>query len=151
MLLAREELSRLLSLCSLSLIKALAHHTKRHIVNVPLARIEKNQDLREIFFNRNFAGASGDAGAPSRLNFQDIVFVLEDVDAASKIVSRRQDSKSLSGTAEKGEDQESNSSGLQDKPHSANDDLSLAGILNVFDGIVATPGRVRGRGMRKVI
>jgi len=103
---------------------------------VPLARIEKNQDLREIFFNRNFAGASGDAGAPSRLNFQDIVFVLEDVDAASKIVSRRQDSKSLSGTVENGEDQERKS---------ANDDLSLAGILNVFDGIVATPGRVRGR------
>ncbi|KAL3907947.1 MAG: hypothetical protein SGARI_003293 [Bacillariaceae sp.] len=66
-----------------SVIKALAHYLGRHIVNVSLSRIERDQDLRDIFFNRE--------GSQRNLTHEGILFVLEDVDATSKVVTRRKD------------------------------------------------------------
>ena len=37
-----------------SLIKALAQHTRRSIVNVPLARITTNQELMDIMFDQQY-------------------------------------------------------------------------------------------------
>ena len=37
-----------------SLIKALAQHTGRSIVNVPLARISTNQELMDIMFDQQY-------------------------------------------------------------------------------------------------
>ena len=37
-----------------SLIKALAQHTGRSIVNVPLARISTNQELMDIMFDQSY-------------------------------------------------------------------------------------------------
>ncbi|CAM9678582.1 unnamed protein product, partial [Phaeothamnion confervicola] len=75
-----------------SLIKALACHTKRHVVNIPLARIRTNQELMDIVFDQCFA-VSGEE-LPMKLSFKDVIFVMEDVDAASPIVlSREKDAK----------------------------------------------------------
>ena len=102
-----------------SLIKALAQHTGRSIVNVPLARITTNQELMDIMFDqvtgrhrhhhlfsppppppppplhhhhhlRNLLlplspVVMGDE-VPIKLGFKDVIFVMEDVDAASKVV-----------------------------------------------------------------
>jgi mitochondrial chaperone BCS1 len=38
-----------------SLIKAMAQHTGRNVVSVPLARIETNQELMDIVFDQSFA------------------------------------------------------------------------------------------------
>merc|ERR1719230_844138 len=70
-----------------SLIKALAQHTGRSIVNVPLARISTNQELMDIMFDQQYA-VLGDE-VPIKLGFKDVIFVFEDVDAASKVVHRR--------------------------------------------------------------
>ena len=105
-----------------SMIKALAEHLDRHIINVSLSKIETNQDLRDIFFKRD--------GATRNLTAADIIFVLEDVDATSKVVTRRKEQDDLVMV--------DNGGGCKN-----NDALSLGGILNVFDGVVATPGRVR--------
>jgi len=70
-----------------SLIKALAHHTGRSIVNVPLARITTNQELMDIMFDQQYM-VEGDE-VPIKLGFKDVIFVMEDVDAASKVVQRR--------------------------------------------------------------
>jgi len=70
-----------------SLIKALAHHTKRSIVNVPLSRINTNQELMDIMFDQKYSVQGMEV--PIKLGFKDVIFVMEDVDAASKIVHRR--------------------------------------------------------------
>lgn len=74
-----------------SLIKALAQHTGRSIVNVPLARVTTNAELMTIFFDtrRRVAGES----VPVKLGFKDLIFVMEDIDAASNIVKRRDGKK----------------------------------------------------------
>ena len=70
-----------------SLIKALAQYTQRSIVNVPLARITTNQELMDIMFDQQYM-VMGDE-VPIKLGFKDVIFVMEDVDAASKVVQRR--------------------------------------------------------------
>mmetsp|Transcript_4169 Transcript_4169/g.5123 ORF Transcript_4169/g.5123 Transcript_4169/m.5123 type:complete len:582 (+) Transcript_4169:1413-3158(+) len=70
-----------------SLIKALAHHTNRHIVSIPLGRIKTNQELMDLVFDRCFRVPEEDM--PIRLKFDDIVFVMEDIDCASKVVHKR--------------------------------------------------------------
>lgn len=74
-----------------SLIKALAQYTKRSIVNVPLARIATNAELMSVFFDpRKYVEGEY---LPVKLGFKDVIFVMEDIDAASKIVKRRDTTK----------------------------------------------------------
>eukprot|EP00544_Gedaniella_sp_CCMP2646_P008106 CAMPEP_0202490972 /NCGR_PEP_ID=MMETSP1361-20130828/8196_1 /ASSEMBLY_ACC=CAM_ASM_000849 /TAXON_ID=210615 /ORGANISM="Staurosira complex sp., Strain CCMP2646" /LENGTH=736 /DNA_ID=CAMNT_0049120959 /DNA_START=316 /DNA_END=2526 /DNA_ORIENTATION=- len=70
-----------------SLIKALANYTGRSIVNVSLSKITTNSELMSIFFDRKF-NIQGEY-VPVQLGFKDVIFVIEDVDAASKVVKRR--------------------------------------------------------------
>eukprot|EP00615_Pteridomonas_danica_P006134 CAMPEP_0114336614 /NCGR_PEP_ID=MMETSP0101-20121206/5830_1 /TAXON_ID=38822 ORGANISM="Pteridomonas danica, Strain PT" /NCGR_SAMPLE_ID=MMETSP0101 /ASSEMBLY_ACC=CAM_ASM_000211 /LENGTH=713 /DNA_ID=CAMNT_0001468607 /DNA_START=133 /DNA_END=2274 /DNA_ORIENTATION=- len=81
-----------------SLIKALAQYTKRNIVNVPLARITTNQELMDIMFDQQYA-VQGDS-IPIKLGFKDVIFVMEDVDAASKVVHRRDGKTSVKSRTE---------------------------------------------------
>lgn len=74
-----------------SLIKALAHHTGRSIVNVPLAKIATNAELQSVFFDSRYY-IQGES-VPVRLGYKDVIFVLEDVDAASNVVKRRDGKK----------------------------------------------------------
>ncbi len=70
-----------------SLIKALAQRTGRSIVNVPLARISTNAELAALFFDAKYY-VEGER-VPVNLTFKDVIFVMEDVDAVSKVVCRR--------------------------------------------------------------
>jgi len=70
-----------------SLIKALAQRTGRSIVNVPLARIGTNAELASLFFDSKYQ-VEGES-VPINLGFKDVIFVMEDVDAVSKVVQRR--------------------------------------------------------------
>jgi hypothetical protein len=70
-----------------SLIKALAQYTGRSIVNVPLSKVSTNSELMSIFFDRKYQVEG--ASVSVKLGFKDVIFVMEDVDAASKIVKRR--------------------------------------------------------------
>ncbi|CUG86403.1 transmembrane protein, putative [Bodo saltans] len=71
-----------------SFVKALATYTKRHIVTVPLEKITTNQELYDIMFEREFP-CVGDEGIPQRLSFDEIIFLIEEIDAASDIVKSR--------------------------------------------------------------
>lgn len=70
-----------------SMIKALAQATGRSIVNVPLARISTNAELASVFFDQKY-NIDGE-NVPVKLAFKDVIFVMEDVDAISKVVRRR--------------------------------------------------------------
>ena len=73
-----------------SLIKALAEYTGRSIVNVPLSKISTNTELMSQLFGKKYR-VPGEITA--NLDFKDVIFCLEDLDAASDIV-RRRDGKS---------------------------------------------------------
>ena len=137
-----------------SLIKALAHYTQRHIVSVPISRIATNQDLTTLFFNTKYTVP----GSPkaSQLGPHQVIFVLEDVDATSKVVMRRDsplhdrfmptsntavDLPPMAGTRTffPSRTPVTNKVDIiaEDK-----DELNLTGLLNALDGVVETPGRI---------
>ena len=70
-----------------SLIKALAQLTGRSIVNVPLSSVSTNSELMSIFFDRKYRVEN--SSVPVNLRFKDVIFVMEDIDAASDVVKRR--------------------------------------------------------------
>jgi chaperone BCS1 len=74
-----------------SLIKALAHYTGRSIVNVPLSRVSTNSELMSVFFDRKYHVEG--SYVPIKLGFKDVIYVMEDCDAASKVVKRRDGQK----------------------------------------------------------
>ena len=78
-----------------SLIKALAHYTKRHIVSINLSQVKTNQELMDMFFATTYNITNSEF--PTTMHFKDIVFVMEDVDAASKVVLRRKHITAIEG------------------------------------------------------
>lgn len=56
------------------------------IINVPLAKISSNSELIPLFFDGKYE-VDGDY-VPFKLGFEGVIFVLEDVDAASKVLRR---------------------------------------------------------------
>ena len=70
-----------------SFLKALAEFTGRSLVSVNLSRVSTNAELMSMFFDprKIIEGES----IPVRLGFKNVIFVLEDIDAATKIVRRR--------------------------------------------------------------
>lgn len=181
-----------------SLIKALAHVTDRSIVSIPLAQIKTNSMLMDVMYDLKLA-VDGVSDAP-QLAFKDVIFVIEDIDAASKVVLRRSLAQPISdqlstrasdvsyaklasaaasvgdtglasllaaGRAQRGEIppppppplggacEGDNCGGDEMGPKAPTmadlmgdllkprpDELNLAGILNVLDGVVDTPGRI---------
>jgi hypothetical protein len=68
-------------------VKALAQYTGRSIVNVPLSCVSTNSELMSIFLDKKYHVEGSDA--PTQLRFKDVIFVMEDVDAASRVVKSR--------------------------------------------------------------
>ena len=66
-----------------SLVKALAQHTGRNVVSIPLGRIKTNQELMDCIFDGSFCVKDEDM--PIRLGFGQVIFLLEDIDAASQV------------------------------------------------------------------
>ncbi len=56
-------------------------------MNVPLSRISTNAELASLFFDQKYY-IDGER-VPVKMNFKDVIFVMEDVDAVSKVVRRR--------------------------------------------------------------
>jgi len=151
-----------------SLIKALAQHTRRHIISIPLARVETNQELLDLVFNQSCSVQDDDWNY--KLPFGKTIFVMEDIDAACNIVQRRAKgpcSKSMAavpvGPVPKPVEDKAESTGEgpnnEDPPFSKSDkdafggsywakrlaekdELNLAGILNVLDGVIDCPNRI---------
>mmetsp|Transcript_1760 Transcript_1760/g.4319 ORF Transcript_1760/g.4319 Transcript_1760/m.4319 type:complete len:680 (-) Transcript_1760:144-2183(-) len=135
-----------------SLIKAMAHHTGRHIVNINLSRISTNEELMLIFFNKLYQ-INGANPQQLRLEYEDVIFVLEDVDASSDVVMDRDIKKKRHDEYNKQRngkkkltimdvDTPDNAYPKSNSFFSLSDELNLSGILNVLDGVVDTPNRM---------
>ncbi|EGZ25007.1 hypothetical protein PHYSODRAFT_326053, partial [Phytophthora sojae] len=128
-------------------------YTKRHVVTISLGKIKTNQQLLDALFDMKFAVQGLDS--PVEMDFEDVVFVMEDIDCASSIVKARAsdaaESKSA-GTGDKPQQQSEDDklvssmikACLEDekKYNMRNDKLNLSGLLNVLDGVIDCPGRI---------
>jgi len=139
-----------------STIKAIANHTQRHIVSVPLNKIRTAKELLNIFYN-------------VRMNYKDIplnqrLYVLEDIDAAdlkdvvgerSKKESKVKENDNDNDDEKKSEDESSADSGidfnllnlLKSSPvmgplGKMPSKLTLASLLEVLDGVMEMDGRM---------
>ena len=130
-------------------------------MNVPLSRISTNRALNLVFFNNRYI-VPGSAKSP-RLGAQDVIFVLEDVDATSEAVMRRDsplyeqmreakqkaadEAAAAAATAAAAIASSIRTSNILGSHFETNalkneDELNLSGLLNVLDGVVDTPGRI---------
>jgi SpoVK/Ycf46/Vps4 family AAA+-type ATPase len=132
-----------------STIKAIANHTQRHIVSIPLNKIKTAKELLNVFYN-------------VQMNYKDIplhqrLYVLEDIDAADlkNVVGERsdKDTKDADKDGDKnGSKEETEDSGIDmnllnmlkssaafDKKTSR---LTLATLLEVLDGVMEMDGRM---------
>jgi hypothetical protein len=75
-------------------VKALALHTKRHICSVPLDKVTTNQELYDIMFERVFP-VQGDDGIPQVLRYDQLIFLMEDIDCATDIVKPRAEAEKM--------------------------------------------------------
>ena len=140
-----------------SFIKSLANYTKRNIINIPLSKISTNQDLMDIMMTDSIKVVNSSNGNEYvNVSFDKTIYVLEDIDALSDIVKSRNNDKNNKRKKKKkkhnsdDEDENYNDYDNNDDYNSPNfsflknnlDTLNLAGILNILDGIIDTPGRI---------
>lgn len=127
-----------------SMIKAIAKYTNRHIVPISLHCIKTNQELMDMMCDRMFPLlGSNDKTIPKE--YSEILFVMEDVDAAGGVVNKRthddDDSDEEDDTYRMPlRHDKLNPATL--KPKKRHDKLNLAGLLNAIDGVIDTPGRM---------
>ncbi|CAM9590415.1 unnamed protein product [Chrysoparadoxa australica] len=81
-----------------SLIKVLATHLKRNVVTVPLGRVKTNANLMDLMFDRQFRVK--DEEMPVKLDFSKVIYVMEDIDAASPVVLSRDKQRKRKNKAE---------------------------------------------------
>merc|ERR1712152_134703 len=128
-----------------STIKAIANHTQRHIVSIPLNKIKTPKELLNVFYN-------------VRMNYVDIplhkrLYVLEDIDAADlkDTVGERSDKDKKDEEEDKDSGKDSpmdmnlfgilkNSSGWDKK--FGMQKLTLVNLLEVLDGVMEMEGRM---------
>jgi len=119
-----------------SIIKATLEYTKRHAFVIPLNRVKTCGELENIFFQ-------------SEINNKNIptekrIYIFEDIDCLCNIVKDRDLDDDFSEIKIKSELEIL--SKLTDisykKKTSPEDELNLSCLLNIFDGILETPGRI---------
>jgi hypothetical protein len=132
-----------------STIKAIANHTQRHIVSVPLNKIKTAKELLNVFYN-------------GQMNYRDIpldkrLYVLEDIDAADlkETVGERSEKECKDRTEDSDSsraEKDGGDSGIDLnllsllKSGAAFDKklnkLTLASLLEVLDGVMEMDGRM---------
>ena len=134
-----------------SLIKCIANMTNRHIVVISLKMIKTRNKLIELFFEDRY----NKHNKIHSMDFNKKIIVFEDIDCAGDIVKKRENvielpkpenrtglnevvSQLIDMKNEKKE--EKNGYSLMTKP--IDDPITLDDILNIWDGIQETPGRI---------
>ena len=146
-----------------SFIKALANKTRRHIINVALPLIETNGQLLDIFHNPDIAFFDNWTKREDTIPLDKRIYVLEDIDALSKIVQLRRDLKNTKKASESEDDHSEETDDAKDtknikvgptselkekwketheKYALQSDELNLGGLLNALDGLMELTGAI---------
>lgn len=116
-----------------SLVKAIAQLTLRNILAISLSRIQTNHQLMSYMFDPECIITENSATMKAKLPADKVIYMLEDIDAASKIVCKKDDERGSSNIS-------LNRDGI--KNFLEPDRLSIKGLLEVLNGILDLPGRI---------
>ena len=125
-----------------SLIKAICNYTDRHIVIISLKIVKTMKQLLTLFFedHYNIDNKKGSIG------FDKKIIVFEDIDCIGDIVLKRDNEKKINNKnqapIEKFIEKMSESEIIKVNPMTLDEPLTLDDILNLWDGIRETPGRI---------
>jgi hypothetical protein len=132
-----------------SFIKALAQHTKRHIIEILLSKIKTNSQLFSMIFDGYYLIGEETYSYPAN----NVIFSIEDIDCVSDIVHKRR----ITLDEEKQEESQNGNilnyydsdeckknclKPIKNDISLLSDKLNLSGLLNVIDGIVECPERI---------
>lgn len=108
-----------------SFIKALANMTGRHIVIINLKQIKTKKQLEDVYFQSRYHKDN----AQGSIGFSNKIIVFEDIDCMGKVVTER-----ATQIAEQPQTKKNNVN--------AGGEIALDDLLNLWDGIRETPGRI---------
>jgi chaperone BCS1 len=137
-----------------SLVKAIANYTNRHIIVISLKLIKTKRQLDNIFFEERY----NKDNKKSSITFDKKIIVFEDIDCIGDIVLKRKETKTISSelkvdsslkigdlleTIVSTEKEKDNKISEQfTKLTYLDEPITLDDILNLWDGIRETPGRI---------
>jgi AAA+ superfamily predicted ATPase len=140
-----------------SVIKAIANKTKRHIINLSMKIIKTRRQLIDFFFESTY-NRNNDYGS---ITFENKIIVIEDIDCIGDIIldrSKKTSKKEKNFTKNSSStninfgdilqsivEVNDSSNGVVTKPFSTltdDDSITLDDILNIWDGINETSGRI---------
>lgn len=122
-----------------SFIKSLAKHTKRHIINFSLKSIHTNEELTKFFYEATYDPLN----IRNSIGFDKKIIVIEDIDCLGDIVKDREQLLLKSSTEGRILQKEGDDAGDKKKVRESDKKtITLDDILNLWDGISETPGRI---------
>lgn len=129
-----------------SFIKALANYTNRHLIVMSFKQIKTKSDLERFYFENTY----NKFNKKGSIGFDNKIIVFEDIDCMTDIIKTRDKNSVEVDTANSKSDLEkvltticSKESALKPTGLMADmDPITLDDILNLWDGIRETPGRI---------
>ena len=126
-----------------SLIKCIAKYTNRHIINLSMKLFKTRKELYRFYYENTYNRKN----EKDSISFDKKIIVIEDIDCLGDIVWKRelqkQKPKKESFSEMKPKKLEDSDDLVKDtKILLNNDPITLDDILNIWDGINETPGRI---------
>ena len=130
-----------------SLIKAIAKDTKRHIFNIKLRETTTPEQLSDLFYSENVKLKISNTTQSVIIPPNQRIYVIEDIDCLTKIVLDREENETkINHTQELTEPEWKDYSYSNEEPIKKDEKertkLTLSFLLNLFDGVLETPGRI---------
>jgi len=132
-----------------SFFKSLANMTGRHIVILSFKLIKTKTQLETFFYENKY----NENNKKKSIGFDKKIIIIEDIDCISDIVLKRETKFNKNSNAVKGNDLlgkaiqkiiEEDKSDTKTYPQIIDDPITLDDILNLWDGLKETPGRILG-------
>lgn len=129
-----------------SFIKALSKMLNRHLIVIPLNKLNTEEQLYDAFYENEYNKKNS-----KEINFQDKIICFEDIDCMSDIVNNRKnkncDLQFISNLPEvicdtESDDNDNKKSYKKVVIKNKEKEISLSYLLNLLDGIVEHPGRI---------
>ena len=149
-----------------SIIKCIANETKRHIINIDLSDSMTKTQIENLFYNEQICVTQNGKTETYTIPIDKRIYVLEDVDCQCDIILDRGSNTVEQILAKKNAELKAEISKLQyalneissgkkmvmtngkmmeppkNKNENANEKITLSFLLNLFDGVLETPGRI---------
>jgi len=126
-----------------SFFKCLANMTGRHLIVLSLKMIKTRRQLDDFFFESQY----NESNKKGSIGFDKKIIVIEDIDCLGDVVLDR--SILLKKECKKGGSEKRLNKLMKiiennESPHTTSDTITLDDILNLWDGLRETPGRILG-------